>query len=82
MSDSTSLGIDRKLGFFANGHGAGLLPPRVFQKATFLPDPVQCATLQARYEKFRGLYPALRNLHWEYLSTPRVASTFVIGSVY
>jgi xylulokinase len=51
-----------KLGFLANGHGRELLQLGISKKATFAPDSAQHAALQARYEKFRGLYPAVRSL--------------------
>ena len=48
-----------KLGYLASGHGPEILAMGVAQKAVFRPNPSQNAALQARYEKFRGLYPAL-----------------------
>ncbi len=52
-----------KLGFLALGHDRELLQRGVLAKATFAVDRVPHEVLQLRYEKFRGLYAAVRALH-------------------
>ncbi len=52
-----------KLGFLALGQAHELLRRGVSAKATFAADPARHEALQLRYEKFRGLYGAVRSLH-------------------
>jgi xylulokinase len=59
---SASIGA-AKLGFYANGNGGEILKTGLSVKTTLVPEPALNAALQERYEKFRGLYPAVRGLH-------------------
>ena len=52
-----------KLGFMALGHGHEILTLGVSAKKTFGVNPVRHDALRVRYEKFRGLYGAVRGLH-------------------
>jgi xylulokinase len=49
-----------KLGYLASGYGSEILALGVSEKAVFRPHPSQKAVLQDRYEKYRRLYPALK----------------------
>jgi xylulokinase len=59
-----------KLGYLASGHGPELLAMGVSPKSVFRPQPSQKTALQDRYEKFRGLYPALRLWNLQTSKTP------------
>jgi xylulokinase len=52
-----------KLGFLALGHGQELLRRGVSAKLWFTADRAQHEALQVRYEKFRGLFASVQNLH-------------------
>jgi xylulokinase len=51
-----------KLGLLAKGCGPELLQRGICTKQVFIPSAAQHAELQARYAKFRSLYPAVRGL--------------------
>ena len=51
-----------KLGFAAYGRDAKILQKSLMVKTTFVPDPSLHASLEDRYHKFRGLFPAVQSL--------------------
>jgi xylulokinase len=59
---SASIGA-AKLGFAAYGCGPKVLHTSLSAKTTFAPEPAAHASLQDRYDKFRGLFPAVQSLH-------------------
>jgi xylulokinase len=59
---SASIGA-AKLGFSAYGHPPEILQAGLSVRRIFSPDPTLHASLSARYEKFRGLFPAVQSLH-------------------
>jgi xylulokinase len=59
---SASIGA-AKLGFSAYGRGAQGLYKSLPVKATFVPEPSVHQSLEHRYDKFRGLFPAVQSLH-------------------
>lgn len=52
-----------KLGFVAYGFDQELLRTGLPVKTTFVPELAHHDALQSRYEKFRGLFPAVQSLH-------------------
>jgi xylulokinase len=59
---SASIGA-AKLGFAAYGRGAQILQTSLPVKTTFVPEASLHASLEQRYDKFRGLFPAVQSLH-------------------
>ncbi len=59
---SASIGA-AKLGFAAYGCDPETLRASLPVKTTFRPEPAVQASLQDRYDKFRGLFPAVQSLH-------------------
>jgi xylulokinase len=59
---SASIGA-AKLGFSAYGRAPDVLQTGITVKRTFIPESALHASLQARYDKFRGLFSAVQSLH-------------------
>jgi xylulokinase len=59
---SASIGA-AKLGFAADGCDPKILQTGLPVKMEFAPQASLCASLQDRYDKFRGLFPAVQSLH-------------------
>lgn len=52
-----------KLGFAAYGCAPEVLQTSLPVKTTFVPEPAVHESLEDRYDKFRGLFPAVQSLH-------------------